>query len=289
MHQFTAFTYKSVSVPTINEDTWQVFVPRQAFKYDFLMHAILGLAALHLSVEGTDNREEYKRLSLDHQNHGFAAFSETLSNINETNCHSMFAFAVIAMIFAIASPQDVTTSNNNKSLDRVVLLCDFLQGIATVAVAGWQWIKEGPFGMFLDIDNSIALGDLNAEDEDMINRLHKFNDKFLALIDPTAHMTIASAINLLEKCIRGGDMMALAWLALCGKHFMALLGQHQRLAQLVFIHWTLLLNRLNRVWWVRATTKLWFDETSSELVRLGPEWLEAVERIKSKLCLPEST
>ncbi|KEF52495.1 uncharacterized protein A1O9_11337 [Exophiala aquamarina CBS 119918] len=288
MHQFTAFTYKSVSVPTINEETWQVFVPRQALKYDFLMHAILGLAALHLSVEASDNREEYQQSSLDHQNRGFTGFSEALSNIDETNCHAMFAFAVIAMIFAIASPQDVATSNN-KDFDRVILLCDFMQGIATVAVVGWQWIKEGPFAMFLDIDNSIALEDVNAEDEEIINRLHKFNDKFLAVVDPTAHMTIASAITVLEKCIRGGDMMALAWLALCGKHFLALLGQRQRLAQLVFIHWTLLLNRMNRVWWVRETTKLWFNETSSQLVGLGPEWLEAVERIKSKLCLHVAT
>jgi len=287
MHQFTAFTYKSVSVPTVNEDTWQIFVPRQALQYDFLMHAILGLAALHLSVERSSNQEEYRRLSLYHQNRGFADFSEALSNINEANCHSIFAFSVIAMIFAIASPQDLTISNNSKDLDRVLLLCDLLQGIGTVAVAGWQWIKEGPFGMFLDIDQSISLGDLGVEDEDMINRLHKFNDKFLALIDPTAHITIASAINLLEKCSRGGDMMALAWLALCRKHFMSLLGQRQRLAQLVFLHWTLLLNRMKRVWWVKETTKMWFDETSSELVGLGPEWLEVVERIRSKLYPPE--
>ncbi|KAK5049305.1 hypothetical protein LTR84_004234 [Exophiala bonariae] len=287
MHQYTASTFKSISVPTVNGDVWQVFVPRQALKYEFLMHAILGLAALQVSVEDADQREKYKCAYLNHQSQGFAAFSEALSKLDENNCHSLFAFAVIAMIFALASPQHITTStsldnDNTADCQRVFILCDFLQGITTVAVAGWQWIKDGPFGVFLDLDNNITLHSLDAEDEDMLKRLHKFNDTLLAVVDPLAHMTITSSIHLLEKCIRGGEMMALAWVAMCGKHFMTLLGQHQRLAQLVFMHWTILLNRLDRLWWVKGAAELWFNEISSELVVLGPEWLEVVEDIRSK-------
>lgn len=278
-HYYTAHTYKSLSVVGLTDETWQDFVPRQALKQVYLLHGLMGLAALHLAHTMPEKCEPYLLLTRRYQDTAFLTFQDELDRIGPDNCHAMMAFSVIATVYAIATP-DVFP--NGKVVDRVMVLLSFVQGIGTIADAGREWITNGPFGLFLDIESRIQLDPLNNADERLLERLRRINDTSLKLVDPSGHWTITSAIDLLEKTFQGGDLMVLAWLCMCGSSFIAMLRQEHRVALMVFIHWAIPLHRLKRLWWVGDMADLLVAEISPVLDSLGVEWHIAVEDVRAR-------
>ncbi|KAJ9653884.1 hypothetical protein H2198_006993 [Neophaeococcomyces mojaviensis] len=282
MHHFTAHTYRSLSVAGVNDGVWQIFVPRQALKYDYLMHGLMGLAALHLSHETPNESENYLELSRTHQKAAFASFRHALDEIDKDNCHAVFAFSVMAMVFAIGTPLPYPVSSNTVVMDKMFVLYEFLHGISTITEASREWIGDGPFGDFTDMKNRMKWNDVDDRDQALLKRLHGLNHALLAVVDPCAHAAIKSAIDGLEMTFRGGEILVLAWLSMCGDHYMTLLRQGQRLARLVFIHWCIMLNRLDRVWWVKDNAKVLFEDFAVELLGLGKEWSDAVQDVKAR-------
>jgi hypothetical protein len=282
MHHYTAHTYQSLSVVGITDATWQLFVPRQALTHRFLLHGLMGLAALHLANTTTlaEEREAYVRLTQTYQDSAFRLFSESLDNIGPGNCDAMMAFSIMAMVFATAMPKALADTS---VLDRTFALLSFLQGIGTVTEAGREWLVDGPFGLFLDIDSRIPLEVPSGEDEAMLARLRRINDGAVGLVDPAGYDAIELAISRLERTFRGGELMVLAWLSMCGEGYIAMLRQGHRVALLVFLHWALPLHRLERLWWVEDMAHRLVDEVSPTLERLGPEWLAAVQHVRARL------
>ena len=283
MHHFTAYTYKSLSVAGQTEELWQVYVPRQALQHDFLMHGIMAVASLHISHERPDDSEKYFEMSTKHQQNAFSLFKNQLHHVNNYNCHALFAFAVLAMVFAVGPAPQTSAMSPAAMMERIFVLADFLQGIGTVTELGREWIVDGPFGDLADIANRLQPLDLTEDDQRLLTRLRQLNDSFLEVVDPTAHASIRASIDVLEMAFRGGELLTLAWLSMCGDGYMNLLRQGQRLAQLTLLHWCILLNRLRRLWWVKDHATLLFNHIAPNLIPLGNDCSDAIEEIRSRL------
>lgn len=280
MHYYTAHTYKSMSVVGLTDATWLIFVPQQALKHGFLLHGVLGLAALHMCHDVPEKREAYLQLSQHYQERAFGAFHDVLDKIGPDNCNAMMAFSIIAMVFAMATPN---TGPETKVVDRMLVLLSFLQCIGTISAAGWEWLHDGPFGIFLDIDTRIELDDPQEEDQRLLQRLRQINDASLSLVDPSRHETIEATIQFLERTYRGGEILALAFLASCGPSYIAMLRREHRVALLVFVHWAIPLHRLRRLWWVGDMANMLIAETAPTLEKLGSEWYTAIEAVRTRI------
>lgn len=287
MHHYTSHTYKSISTADFNDSVWQDFVPSQAFQHPFLLQAIFGATTLHLCHYASSPTEQtrYRRLTRHYQDLAFAAFSAALPHFDKSNCHAMFAFSIFAMIFAIAAPPDPATppSQPQKALDRVFTLFNFLNSIGTIAATGWVWMSDGPFGPYFDIDNRIEVSPLSVQDREMLSRLRKLNDNLLAFLDPSGCSAVTQALDALQKVMGTGEMLVMGWLSMCGERFVEMLKQSHRLALLVFLHWTIPLNRLRRLWWVEDMAERLVEEVGPELEGLGDEWRVAVEEVRVRV------
>ncbi|RDL40810.1 uncharacterized protein BP5553_00789 [Venustampulla echinocandica] len=86
---------------------FQTTIVQIAFEYDFLMHAMLSLAACHLSHTRPQKSSMYRYASDRHAAIGLSLSQPHILNLDETNCHACFAFSTITFAHAWAS-QDRT-------------------------------------------------------------------------------------------------------------------------------------------------------------------------------------
>ncbi len=93
LHHFTTSTYKSLprALEPVMGSVWQVEIPRLAFRHVFLLHQILATAAFHLSRLRPDMRDDYSLMATHHQNLAIQGMRVLLKDLNEENCHAVFA------------------------------------------------------------------------------------------------------------------------------------------------------------------------------------------------------
>ncbi|KIW87262.1 uncharacterized protein Z519_12165 [Cladophialophora bantiana CBS 173.52] len=169
MQHFAAHTYNRLSVAGLTDELWQTL-----FRGDPAI-----------------------------KNRTFTSFRSALDGINQDNCHAVFAFAVLAMVYAVASPSAGAIRPRSKILDGAAVPATSSRELPTIAVEGWDWIIEGPFGDFLDMDQCIKLADVRDGDEALFTRLNNLNNSLLSGVDPLGHATITTVIELMGRVFRG--------------------------------------------------------------------------------------
>lgn len=82
---------------------WQKHAVELGFKHDFLLRGILAVSALHQSYLKPHLKSDFDVQASTHQSIALHSFQETLGNVNETNCHALFAFSCIIIVLSFAS------------------------------------------------------------------------------------------------------------------------------------------------------------------------------------------
>lgn len=82
---------------------WQTHAVNLGFKHDFLLRGLLAVSALHQSYLYPHLKVEFDLRASTHQSIAIHSFQETLGNVNETNCHALFAFSCIIIVLSFAS------------------------------------------------------------------------------------------------------------------------------------------------------------------------------------------
>jgi hypothetical protein len=113
LHHYTTITAKTLAHNAASEEVFTINLVRTAFEYPFLLHAVLALAALHLSrTEDIYSLAyaDYRALSERHQDTALIEFRATVHNIDQTNWKAVLMFA--GAIFPHSCATSVSVSNN---------------------------------------------------------------------------------------------------------------------------------------------------------------------------------
>ena len=95
---------------------WQVHCVRLGFKHDFLLRGLLAVAAYEMCYERPDKRQEYHLIASNYQSLALTSYRETLQDVNESNCHALFAFSCILIVMAFASSTKEQPSDFNSDV-----------------------------------------------------------------------------------------------------------------------------------------------------------------------------
>lgn len=82
---------------------WQKHAVELGFKHDFLLRGLLAVSALHQSYLNPHLKPEFDLKASTHQSIAIHSFQEVLGNVNETNCHALFAFSCVIIVLSFAS------------------------------------------------------------------------------------------------------------------------------------------------------------------------------------------
>ncbi len=115
MHYFTTVVSYDLSDPSKPEylALWQVHAIKLGFKHDFLLRGILAVSAYHMGAHRPDRKAELDLVASNHQTLALTSFQETLADVNETNCHALFAFSCLIIVMAFASNTKAKPSDFN--------------------------------------------------------------------------------------------------------------------------------------------------------------------------------
>jgi hypothetical protein len=116
MHHFTSVVAIELANGSSAEAKalWQEHAVKLGFKHHFLLRGILAVAAFHLGFLYPERKAEYYLAGTTHQSIGLTEFQATLPDVNESNCHALFAFSCLVIILVFASgakekPMDFNT------------------------------------------------------------------------------------------------------------------------------------------------------------------------------------
>ncbi|KAG9242502.1 hypothetical protein BJ878DRAFT_425764 [Calycina marina] len=139
MHHYTALTSKTFADSKAEEVAWQVYVPSIAYNAEYLMDAIMAVAALHLRALNPADQ------SLVRASHGYMASSLAQyslllrDGVIEGNAEALFTTATLIAFQSSASRRFEAFDG-----DYGLPLSWFhsYQGIKTVVMASWHWLMN---------------------------------------------------------------------------------------------------------------------------------------------------
>ncbi|KAH8586252.1 hypothetical protein B0O99DRAFT_644845 [Bisporella sp. PMI_857] len=281
------FTNTCYSFTTAHADLFRGHVVKEALKHEYLADFIFALTSLHIASETSDpvSAASYVSVALQYQNNAVSTFHAALHNVTQSNCDAIFVSSILTMVCSIVSPLLPTGDNDAaKSLtESILLLYDFLGGINSVVNISRHWLKSGPCKAIFSSHRTFKpLG----EDEIMlpIRRLRRLNNAATGAIN-SLHETYEHAIAQLEICFAESPTTAVPWLAMAGKDFANELQKREPMALMIFIHWGVLLDKLDEMWWAKFSGKKLVEELCWSFDGYGNEWDEATKWAKMKVGL----
>ncbi|KAK9471129.1 uncharacterized protein V1510DRAFT_397718 [Dipodascopsis tothii] len=258
-HHFLTVTVKTLSDATDGE-LWLVQIPRMAFHSEFLMYAILTIAATHLRFLRDDSA--YRRMEIYYRQRALETFREALCapHTPEMLPPLTVAGSLLAMQSFAYRESDEADASVIVSIDRWLPL---LLGIRTVV----EEMYAANSGADADSIFGINIGSL-PEPSDEENELQHLAELCAARLgaytpgaaegpDPAELAVYIDPLRLLNRLIKSlrshpsGDEMrkyVFTWPFLCSADFLGRLRGRDHVALVLFAHFLTVVSML-KAWW----------------------------------------
>ena len=289
LHHWTLAVPSSMGAGEEVVNLWRDAVPRLAFRDGGsgggLMHAVLATSALHLGVvEGGEGRDGRLRVAAEHYGEAVRAVKESVSvpgGITRANCEGLFVSAALIVVYAVASPMALETSEAETEWV-VPAWLPLIRGMHSILKEVWEWISGGSLApMFAghgSIDESLSedpalealfriCTDRREEDADEIKESSTSSTYFAAIHELQKSFTNPALRSNLVSLI-------FVWPISVGEGYIALLQEQRPRALVIFAYYCVLLKKLEGVWWVQGRAAYELDRIEQSLSENWKKWLE---------------
>lgn len=267
--QFITSTYKIFVRREKSAEVWQNTIPRLALQYTFLLHGILAVSALHLASLRPHRQREYTVLAAEHQDLALPLFRESVMNVDEQNCHAVFAFAIVAAGYILASSQP-TESLLDAGLGEAWGIVEWAQFVRNSYKAYtpqlWAHITAGPLALTIEPGIVDDPNDFSASPDD-----HHLTELFpllslppIASAEDQAEMgEYRAALQELRRTYRmphtsstAGTYLPksapFAWILRVSSNFLAMLSERRPIALILLAHNCVLLKQFEPAWYING-------------------------------------
>ncbi|KAF1914547.1 hypothetical protein BDU57DRAFT_453289 [Ampelomyces quisqualis] len=285
IHHYTVVTAKTLAHNSDSEEVFATHLVNTAFHYPFLLHAVLALAALHLSrlEEPTSKlHKEYIVLAEKHHVASLADFRASVSNIDNTNWRAILLFA--GALFPYFCTASVSTGN-----DLEYAFGHFLSNLALT-----RRVRPMVTGFYDEIMSS-ELGRIIPEDVKGMNwavaeapvetelvQLRKFSEVVHQLYPPDIVDAYGYAIHVLELVFvraagsakRPSDALLKIWIYLVSDRYVELLSERQPGSLIILAHYAVLIRRSEQCWYLEGVAERLLSITDAFVPSEWRSWLE---------------
>jgi hypothetical protein len=276
---------------------WETEIPKLALSCDYLAHAIMCLAALHLAYLKPEERRQYEYLAAQHQDLALAPFRRAVVQVTPENCNQVFAFSafLITAQFApsrsskvIFPPLSVSLYNGPANWIVCHRACD------SIVRDAMPHMRSGPLGAILaqgqqacNIAKEVSEFPENEDDESLVylsqNMLTLPIVKSTTTVDEMEACT--EAISWLRRLLVGplhppdsleSRILAAMWPTQVRDSFIRALKEERPPALIITAHYCLLLHRCRGSWHMEHRA---YDLLTAVQQSLTVEWSPYLERV----------
>ena len=137
LHHFTTTTYVTLSMDDDLREMWRLAVPRLAFSYEFVMHALLAISALHLNFLVAPDKS-YAVVAAGHHGKALGSLRTAFPALHKEHAEALYAASLLTARYVYACPPIVEST-----LPSAPRWIPVFRGIYTIIHRGWDWMRQG--------------------------------------------------------------------------------------------------------------------------------------------------
>jgi hypothetical protein len=244
MHHYLTSTSITLEQPGKNGQMWRNVAPVQALNNEFLMHAVLGVSALHIvHLRGSsDTRQEYIARARTHQQEALTHFRSTVRNITPGNSTAAALFSSLLLIFSSAITQII---------DEPIPSHDHVDGLLTILLSfrkHWnlffstrEWIEEEAVENLPLHLETVSPEEINLTLHNYSGASHALQDLYdfneLSFCESVERSVYCNAIMQIQRSLQGSAVLSrILWPIVISDEFLLLLEQKQPMALIILAH-----------------------------------------------------
>ncbi|KAH8812683.1 hypothetical protein F5884DRAFT_315037 [Xylogone sp. PMI_703] len=243
------------------DDQIKTTISHMALSHPYLMNGLLAVSAFH-SMQSCpiSKRQLYADTAIRYKLLALSKFTPLLDDITEENCNAVFALSSLMALLAFAT-RSLGIAEKNISISEAVSMFKLIQGVAAVVAQARGWLNKGELALLLrkplsrDRCRPINLPSaIRFQLETLLRLCYETppegdNDNILSI----QSAAIKYLIDIHDVYTGTSDRSTiLAWPVLAGTQFMNLLLQGNQLSLVILAHYGVILDWLNRVWWLKG-------------------------------------
>jgi hypothetical protein len=224
-------------------------------QYDFSLHMILILSALHLALTNSLLfTETHRAFILVGCSDAMAHFQEEAKNITDTNCNAMRAFPFLLSIYALALAQfDREEKSEETVLDEMIHILILIKGNRAVHETTNPWIQSRGIEPWMKEEDIQAgpgdhQGDLDLDSivKDLQSWVDASQDE--VSIRDTNTRTVLALRKTLSIDLKL-SLRPLVWPNLIEDDYLDLLRHRNPMAMVILAHYAVVLGQCSSRWW----------------------------------------
>lgn len=269
MHHYSTITFATFPASQGALDLFRLELPRVALSHPYLMHQILAVSALHLADLRPGSRHAFLLRASRHQNLSLSGMRTALSDdITEQNCDALFATSAILMASTFASHRYTPNSSSFSPLDNMLEIFTLIRGMGLILkMSGDNLVKGSSRHLFIQDAPATRPARLLRSVTDRLSNLG-IQINAAANIGQTVKRVAGEAISALIECIdrvppERRAMVSIElrtiflWPLILSTDFLGLLRAHEPAAMAIFIHYCVVLRRMEPdTWFLRGWSSM---------------------------------
>jgi len=260
---------------------------RDGLTYAFVLDAVLAVSALHKAYMEPENGKKYMSACLYYQNECLCAFQEQLTNINQDNCHAIFAVSALIHVLNIGISRGGASLSPTPPIETLAVQFTLGRGIKAVLSETWETVKSAHYRDIFTVPGASTPSDAVNSPEvayamDELKRCVTDSDTPSATKD-----VLISCVEILEGAFKdveqGEDFAAItAWAVIINDNAGELLEKRDSLMMLICIHYGVLCLHLHDRWWAHNFGCRLIWDLSELLHALDASWLPLTSWARSR-------
>lgn len=260
-------------------DIWRDMPFYDGVKYAFVLDAVLALAALHkayIEPQHSDN-EKYTSASLHYQSQCLQSYQPQLSDINEENCHAMFAVSALVNVITIAMSRGGPSLLPTPPTETLLTTFRLLRGIQVVLSTSYEMVRSAHYKSVFMLPTVPKETPVSAEVAQSMQELRRRvteAGEFKALSHVDIYNTciekLEDAFRQVESAENLGNIIS--WPLACSEKAVELLRDRDPMMMLIYVHYGALYLHLHDRWWAHDFGRRLIWELSEALHTLGASW-----------------
>lgn len=261
LHHYITVTAPTLTHTPAEEDGFRGHVVKLGFDHPFLLHAMLSLAALHLSRLDASNSESYQLTAIRHHDIGLARFQADVDDITPSNFQAVLCFSTLVYPYYNGLP--VPDNSGAEELWNMELQhLSLIKGVRPMAAKFWPAMLESELAKFMSPD-VIGVDWEKTFDETEISHLRQLPETNIELLSDELKTTCMDAIRALEVMFasfpcqpaHASFSILKLWVHQMSSAFMDLLVQRHPATLVIYAHYAVLLSRSKKYWFLTGSSE----------------------------------
>lgn len=266
---------------------WQNVPFYDGLTYPFVLDAVLAVAALHKAYMEPQNNEKYTSACLFYQGQCLRAYHRQLSDINQDNCHAMFAVSALINVLAIATSRGSPSLVATSPLETLFTTFKLLRGIQAVLHGNFDLVRSAHYKEIFAVSDVPPGAVVCPEVSHAMKELLRLSSDGTIKAESATTEIYKASIESLEKHFLEVEQIQnfgaiIAWPLSLNETATELLRARDPIMMLIFVHYGVLYLHIHERWWAHNFGCRLIWELSESLHALDASWLPLTSWARSK-------